>query len=161
MFLTLRAKSAIVLMALVIPALLSASSAEAQELVISGNGSSSDSQIQTSITSTTIIEQSNKADIQNNVQLNANTGENSASDNTSADTQITTGDINTQTSIENSANVSTVLLECCPQPPSIITITGNGSDSQNLVDFQQNSDTQININQNAYIQNNLNGSANT
>ena len=78
-----------------------------------------------------------------------------------ADTQIQTGDINTQVSIENSANVSTVLLECCPQPPSTITITGNGSDSQNLVDFQQNSDTQININQNAYIQNNLNGSANT
>ncbi|OGE29381.1 hypothetical protein A2867_00030 [Candidatus Daviesbacteria bacterium RIFCSPHIGHO2_01_FULL_40_11] len=161
MFTTFRAKSAIVLIALLIPALLSASSAEAQELVISGNGSSSDSQIQTTITSTTTIQQSNQADIQNDVQLDANTGENSTSDNTNADTQIQTGDINTQVSTENSTNISTVSLDCCPEPESTIAITGNGTDSQNSVDFNQNSDTQINIYQNAYIQNNVTGSANT
>lgn len=161
MFFTFRVKGAIVLIALVIPALLSATSAQAQELVISGNGSSSDSQITTTVNSTTTIEQSNQANIQNDVQLNANTGENSTSDNTNADTQIQTGDINTQVSTENSANISTVSLDCCPDVPSTITITGNGSDSQNSVDLNQNSDTQIDIVQNTYIQNNVSGSANT
>lgn len=161
MFFTFRVKGAIVLIALIIPALLSATSAQAQELVISGNGSSSDSQITTTVNATTTIEQSNQADIQNDVQLDLNTGENSTQDNTNADTQITTGDINTQVSTENSANVSTVFLDCCPQSPSTITITDNGSDSQNSVVFNQKSDLQIIIDQNTYIQNNVTGSANT
>lgn len=161
MFFISRAKGAIVLIALVIPALLSASSAEAEELVISGNGSSADSQITVSTTTNTTVEQSNQASIQNDVQLDLNTGENSTSDNTASDTQITTGDINTQVSTDTSANVSMVSLDCCPNPESTIAVTDNGSDSQNSINFAQKLDTQINIYQNAYIQNSVTGSANT
>lgn len=161
MFFKLRAKGAIVLIALIIPALLSASSAEAEELVISGNGSSSDSQITVAVTSETTVEQSNQGSIQNDVQLDLNTGENDTSDNTGADISITTGDISSQNSIQNIVNSSTTSLDCCPEEPSAITITDNGSNSQNSVNLNQNSDTQVSIIQNAYIQNNISGNANT
>lgn len=133
----------------------------AEELVISGNGASANSEINVTTTSSTTVEQSNQANIQNNVDLNSNTGDNSASGNTGTGTQITTGDTNTQTSIENSANISIVSSECCLQSPSDVTITGNGENSQNTVNFNQNSDTNINTVQNANIQSNVNGYSNT
>ncbi|MFH0936829.1 MAG: hypothetical protein V1808_00875 [Candidatus Daviesbacteria bacterium] len=157
-----RIKFAVIITAILTPALiLSASPVMAEELVISGNGSSSDNQISLTVTSNTTVEQSNQESIKNDVQLDLSSGENNASDNTSADTQITTGNINTQTSIENSTNISAVSLDCCAEPQSTITVTDNGSDSQSNVDFSQNSDTQINIGQNAQIQNNVIGNGNT
>lgn len=157
-----RVKFKAVITALLATALiLSASSVTAEELVISGNGSSSDSQITITSVSTTSVEQVNQASIQNDVSLNANTGENSASDNTNADTSITTGGISFDTSAQNNANLSAFLLDCCQEPPSTIMIIDNGADSQNTVNFNQNSNTQINIVQNAQIQNNVSGNVNT
>ncbi|MBI2020748.1 hypothetical protein HYS94_05065 [Candidatus Daviesbacteria bacterium] len=132
----------------------------ADELVISGNGSDSESQISITSTSETNVTQTNEANIDNNVNLDANTGGNSASGN-NGDVEITTGDINSQTTIENSANTSNVSLSCCPDSNLTVEISGNGEDSQNSVDLDQTSDTQINVNQSANIKNSINGSANT
>lgn len=155
-----RVKFAVALTAILISALIN-SPVWAQELVISGNGSSSDSQVSLTVTSNTTVAQQNDGSIQNDVALDLNSGENSTSNNTGGDTQITTGDINLQTSIENSTNISAVSLDCCIEPPSTIMVTDNGTKSQNTVNFNQNYDTQISIYQSAQIQNRVSVSAYT
>lgn len=134
----------------------------AQELVISGNGSDSDSQVQVSLNATTTVEQSNQANVVNDVNIAADTGNNSASSNTATDTSINTGNINSDTSIQNSVNTSVVSLDCCPNQSDLnVNISGNGTNSQNLVDLNLSNDTNINVYQDAYVSNSVNGSANT
>lgn len=159
----LRLNYAVILTTLAIMGLFFAISAvHAEELVISGNGSGSDSQIQVSLNATTTVEQSNQANVVNDVGVSANTGDNTASSNTASQTAINTGNINSDTSIQNSVNTSNVNLNCCPNEPNAnVNISGNGSSSDNSVSLNQNQNTQINVNQNAYINNTVNGSANT
>lgn len=142
--------------------ILSAGPAYAQELVISGNGSSSDSQVQVSLNAQTTVEQSNQANVTNDVNVAADTGNNSASSNTATDTSINTGNINSDTSIQNSANTSNVSLDCCPNQSGLnVNISDNGTNSDNSVDLSLSNNTNINVYQDAYINNIVNGSANT
>lgn len=154
-------KLTVVTAAILISAFVLNSPSRAVELVISGNGSSADSQINITSTTTTTVEQVNHADIQNNVHSDLNTGANNASDNTNAGTSVTTGNISSETSIQNSTNSSSASVNCCPQPSGNIAITDNATGSQNTVNLNQNTNTQITISQNAQIQNNIVGTANT
>ena len=133
----------------------------AQEFVISGNGSGSDNTITAQSTTTTTVTQTNDAQVTNNVAANADTGNNSASQNTGGDASITTGDISTQTNIQNTANSSSVSLPCCQTQPSDITISGNGSGSQNSVDLNQTNTLNITVDNNASIYNGVYVNANT
>lgn len=157
----LKVKVLVAIIAISLTSFFLSSQVWAQELVISENGASSNSQINITTSSSTIVEQSNQANIQNNVELNSNTGDNSASGNTGTSTQVTTGDANTQTSVENTANISIVSSDCCLQLPSAVTITGNGGNSQNTVNFNQNSDTNIYAVQSANILSSISGGINT
>lgn len=134
----------------------------AQEMVISGNGSGADSQVLITSDSQTTVEQSNQANITNDVNVAADTGNNSASSNTATDTSINTGNINSDTSIQNSVNTSVVSLDCCPNQSDLnVNISDNGTNSQNLVDLNLSNNTSIDVNQYAYINNTVNGDANT
>lgn len=137
----------------------SSQAALAEELTISGNGENSQNQINISQTQTTTVEQVNQADVQNNVSSTANTGQNTASAN-SGDASITTGDISSNTSVENSANVSSAQVGCCPQSLEI-EVSGNGTDSENSVDVTLTNQTNVLVTQNADITNNINGNLNT
>lgn len=139
--------------------IISSPAALAEELTISGNGDNSQNQINISQTQTTTVEQANNANIDNNVSSTANTGENTASAN-SGDASITTGDISSNTTVENSANVSSAQVGCCPTSTEI-EVSGNGTDSENSVDVTLTNQTNVSITQNAYITNNVNGTLNT
>src|SRR5688572_8002304 len=71
---------------------------------ISGNGSDSDNTLNLGSTSSTVVTQSNTANISNNVQVNADTGGNDAEDNTGGDVAVTTGDSDVSVGISNTAN---------------------------------------------------------
>ncbi len=131
----------------------------AQEFVISDNGSGSGNEVSVQTSITTTVEQTNQADVTNNVTTDATTGENTVSGN-SGDAEITTGDIDSNLSIENNVNSSAVETPCCPSDTNA-TISGNGSDSENAIAIDSINQTNISINQNATISNTVNGSANT
>ncbi|MBI4036911.1 hypothetical protein HY385_00620 [Candidatus Daviesbacteria bacterium] len=133
----------------------------AEELTITGNGAGSSNEIIITNQTTTTVQQNNEANVNNNVQTEANTGDNSASDNTSGSINITTGDVDSQTNTENQANVSQVDNQCCPTQGTSATISGNGTDSQNKIDINSTNPTDVTVNQTATIKNEVNGRANT
>jgi hypothetical protein len=130
----------------------------ADELVISGNGANSDSQIQTSTSSNTNVQQSNNADVNNDVKVTANTGENKASDNTGGSTSVNTGNATSSTTIDNSVNKSFVNLEncnTCGESHGSISINGNGAFSTNRATVNASSRINVHVNQDADITNNV------
>lgn len=134
----------------------------AEEITISGNGSGSTSEAASSTTQTTTVQQNNNADINNTVQVTSNTGDNSASGNTNGDVAVTTGDTSTDVSIDNSANSSSVDTNCCNTAQSgQITITGNGTGSENGVAVTNTNTSTIDSNNTARITNSISGVANT
>lgn len=134
--------------------------AKALEIVVTDNGSGSESEIQVSQETQTTVNQTNEANVANDIDVSANTGENEASENTGGDVAINTGDVSENISVDNSVNSSVVETECCPQDVTA-TISGNGADSDNDIDLDVDNETNISINQIAYITNNIQGTANT
>jgi len=132
----------------------------AEEIIVTGNGSASENTVQNTSTSEFSITSTNTADIQNNVDTTADTGNNEASDNT-GNTTITTGNVDTATSITNEANTSVVDQGCCMDESSSTVISGNGADSINTTSSYTNSSNTAIINQTATITNIINGTANT
>lgn len=131
----------------------------ADEYVITGNGSDSDSEIVVSNSQTATVEQSGSAVVQNEVNSETSTGSNQASSNV-GDVNINTGNVNQSTNIQNSLNTSLAETPCC-QTNSSITIAQNGSSSQNSVTINTHTTSNIVANQSAIITNNVNGSGNT
>ena len=135
--------------------------AKADEYVISGNGAGSDSQISATTSTTTEVTQENVANVENNVDVNANTGGNEANANIGGDTAISTGDASVSSSVENSLNTSAVDdISCCNQSTEV-KISGNGAGSDNTVSLTQSGGTSINVSNTANITNNVTGTANT
>lgn len=132
----------------------------AEELTISGNGEGSQNTVSVSTNTTTSIEQSNNTQVGSDVDLNADTGNNQASDN-SGSTAITTRDTTEQSTIENSANSSEVTSNCCVTAASQAAISGNGSDSTNSIATNQTNQIEITVSQTANISNTIEGQANT
>ena len=134
----------------------------ATELIISGNGTSADSEVVLNTTTTANITQTNDAQISSYVDTQAITGDNGVSANTGSDSSITTGDISTDTSISNTVNLSEVNSNCCPSASGVnLTITGNGVDSTNTIEADINNQTTVTVDQVANIQNNIINNAST
>lgn len=136
--------------------------ASASEITITGNGSDSTSQVQTQTDSNTQITQTNSADISNEVTAEANTGNNQASDNSGGDVSIETGDSDSHISVENSGNTSIVNSnDCCAENETGLNITGNGSNSDNQINYNQDNSNNVNVYQNANISTSIVGFINT
>lgn len=133
----------------------------AGEIVISGNGDQSVSSADVNIQNEQTVVQSNEANIENNVDINANTGGNELNGN-SGDGSIETGNINITEEIENNVNESSVDAGCCEMDEETsLVISGNASDSQNNISSDLNSLTNVYVNQIANITNNISGFANS
>ena len=133
-----------------------------QSFVISGNGDESENKVDTTTSSTTNVNQNNEATINNDIQVEANTGNNSTDSNTGGDNSINTGDISISESITNDVNQSQVYVNnCCNTGGTSIAISENGSGSTNYVNNSASNYNGINVYQNADIYNNVNGYANT
>jgi hypothetical protein len=90
------------------------SAVHAQSFVIEGNGSGSDNSVQSGSSNTTNTHQSNQGSFQNNIDVNADTGNNHADDNTGS-VKIITGDATTQTTIINEGNINKANVPGCCQ----------------------------------------------
>lgn len=134
----------------------------AEEIVISGNGSSSSNTITNSSSNSTNLSQSNSQDVNNNLDLEANTGANNSSGNTNGDSVIETGNISTRTEIENTGNLNYSESGCCvSNTAGNINIAENGSNSDSNITINNINNTSITSNNFAKITNNIIGNANT
>ena len=128
------ASTALVAQSLVIP-----SFAEIN-VVVSGNGSESNNDVDVDINNATQVNQSNEANVSNNVNASANTGGNDAEDNTGGGVSIDTGDAEASATVVNAVNSNEAVVEDCGGCPGDlkVEISGNGSDSHNEVDVDVN-----------------------
>lgn len=133
----------------------------AQEFSVTGNGEGSSNSISFQVENNNQVDQTNTADIKNEVQAEAETGSNEANDNT-GEVEIETGDVTQEVVIINSGNNSTVQIGCCEEEdPSTAATQNNGASSDNSIDVSDNSSTAVNIVNELSIQNNVDISANT
>jgi len=82
------------------------------ELTISGNGANSDNDIKIELENEVNIDQDNYANFDNNIDADANTGDNDANKNTGGDVEIKTGDAEVDITLDNSANINWVDVDC-------------------------------------------------
>jgi hypothetical protein len=136
---------------------------KAEEITITGNGAESENTVKVDKPSESNVQQSNNAQISNNITTTTDTGDNSASNNTGGETNIQTGDAIQSTDIANDINTSVVDQTCCPtaEPTSSVNISGNGAKSENNASVQNTTQTTISVTQNATITNNIHQTANT
>lgn len=128
---------------------------------ISGNGSSSTNAANVTLTTNTTVVQNNTADIDNYVDADASTGNNDANDNTGGDVDVDTGDATVNVSVSNAVNSNSASVDCCPQGDTNVTISGNGTNSNNTVDLDQNSTVNVFQDNNAEIDNDVYADAKT
>ncbi len=104
------------------------------EVLISGNGAGSDNEALLGLLSSTIVAQSNKADIDNKVNADATTGDNRANRNTGGDVEIFTGNAAAEVEILNEANSNSARVgggQGTGNGSVSLRILGNGADSKN------------------------------
>ena len=135
--------------------------AMAEEVLVTGNGADSSNQATVSNNTQTTIDQSNDANIANAVNVEANTGSNSVSDNASGDASVTTGNVFVAIDLANTENTSTVTKDCCYQGNNITqaVILENGTGSQNNIGVSNTSQTTAVSEQSAQITNTVSGTA--
>ena len=100
--------------------------------LILGNGTDSNNTIELGLGSLVLIAQANEADVENDVDAYAGTGENEAKDNTGGETSIDTGDATVDVTVDNMVNFNWADSDCgCLLEDLLLKIAGNGEDSQN------------------------------
>lgn len=113
---------------------------------ISGNGSDSNNTANVTQTGDTNVTQYNNATVNNDVDVDSDTGNNDANDNTGGDVSIDTGDVNTTVTVNNTLNSNAAEVDCCPtNGDTEVLISENGTDSDN--DVKLNQDKDINVTQ--------------
>lgn len=106
-------------------------------VLISGNGSNSDNDVNLTQSSKTELFQDNDADIYNYVKVDGDTGKNDANDNTGGSVTIETGDVDAIVSISNSGNVNSAQIGDGSNGGGSVSawITGNGTYSDNTINL--------------------------
>ncbi len=136
-------------------------SASALEITVEGNGESSSQEVSVQNEQTTQVSQNNAASVQNNVDINASSGGNSASGNAGENTNISTGAVQASEAITNALNSASASHACCDGQGTTITVSDNGANSTNTVEAHTSVSTQINVSQTAGINNTTRISANS
>lgn len=155
--------SAIATASLLFYAFATSAFAQTTSLEITGNGSDSDSDINLTTDRTVTVVQENDADIRNDVNASADTGNNDANDNTGGDVTLETGDATTNVEITNQANTNVADLGDCGTcaGDTNITISGNGSDSDNDVTLDQDNTVDVFQDNRARIRNDVDADSDT
>lgn len=107
-------------------------------IVISGNGAGSENEAEIEIEQSTQVVQNNFAEIENDVEANASTGDNKAEENTGGDVSIDTGDASTDVIVKNTVNSNSASVDCCGTGDVDVLIEGNGANSENEVELEVN-----------------------
>jgi len=97
--------------------------------VISGNGAGADSYITATLAKYNTINQRNYADVKNDVDADADTGDNDANFNTGGDVVIDTGNATVDVDVDNSVNFNHADVDCGCVWDVLAKIAGNGADT--------------------------------
>ncbi len=109
---------------------------------ITGNGEDSDNKIKLNNGGDVTLTQWNLADIENDVDVDSDTGYNDANDNTGGDVMIETGDADTDVTVDNMVNFNAADVNCgCLLDDVLAKISGNGEDSDNKIIANLGGDT--------------------
>src|SRR3989337_3824389 len=135
--------------------------AQSTTLVISGNGAETDNDINISQTTTTTVVQNNVANISNNVDADAETGENDQNYNTGGPVSLTTGDAATGVAISNTANSNVAEVNGCCDADVEVEISENGYKSDNEANLKLNTATNVFQNNSANIKNDVDADSDT
>jgi hypothetical protein len=128
-------------------------------VVVSGNGQDSQNTANVNNSSTTTVNITQNATITTNISGYANTGNNSANDN-SGDVSIETGNIYARGEIINASNFASVSV-ASGNGDFLVKIYDNGRDSTNDIYLNLLTNTIVNINNNSRLANVLNWDLNT
>lgn len=132
--------------------------ATALELVITGNGSDSESEVSVDYSNEVKVNQTNETAVENDIEIEAETGGNSISGSV-GDSTVITGDISVSTEVENSLNHTETKVSCCSVSEVEVTISGNGSGSDNQVDLKLKHETSVIVDMAVWVMNKLNTKA--
>lgn len=147
--------------AVLLNALAPLSFAQSTNIQISGNGAFSDNTANVSTSNDVRVTQDNNANINNDVDVDANTGNNDANFNTGGDTTVRTGDANVDVSVTNVANKNVAsVTNCCSQSTDVL-ISGNGAYSDNTVRLDSDNNVRLTQDNYARINNDVDVDANT
>ncbi|OGM19565.1 hypothetical protein A2685_00140 [Candidatus Woesebacteria bacterium RIFCSPHIGHO2_01_FULL_37_10] len=130
-------------------------------IILSENGDGSDNDATVKLGQSTTVVQSNNADVYNNVDAEAETGDNEANENTGGDVDIETGDASVDVNVENTLNSNSAEVDCCPSGDIDVLINGNGSDTDNTVDLKLGTETELYQNNYAEVKNIVDAEAET
>ena len=123
---------------------------------ISGNGAFSRNDVSLRSSNSTTVNQSNDADIRNDISTNASTGNNSSSFNTGGDSRIDTGDANSIVSVSNMANTNSANVSNAGSGRSTdVSLSGNGAFSDTSVRVEMDDETRISQDNRARFDNNI------
>lgn len=110
----------------------------ATTIEIIGNGSDTKNTANVEVENTTIVEQSNNANISNDIKVDASTGGNEVNRNTGGDVNVSTGNAGAAVAVSNQANSNVAQIDGCCQADVDVLISGNGDGSKNKVDLDVN-----------------------
>ena len=131
-------------------------------LTVSGNGALSQSAVNVTNASNTVVNQTNNANITNNIHSDASTGGNSSNFNTGGNSTISTGDANNTVTVNNAANLNKASVSCgCNTGNLSVNVTGNGGESANAVNATNANSVFLNQNNDANFRNNVTANSST
>lgn len=129
---------------------------------ISGNGFNSTNEIYLESKSETFVEQNNWAKVKNYVEVNADTGNNEANNNTGGDVSIGTGNAKGDVSVSNKVNKNVAQVGGGDGSGQVhVEISGNGADSTNTANLALENLVAVEQNNWASIYNDVEVNANT
>lgn len=127
----------------------------AVDIEIVNNGPDSNNTVNFTSNNTQTVAQNNTANINNNINSSASSGNNTA-DKNNANVTINTGDVQTNTTVNNVVNSNKAVLACCTNNDVTVNLDHNGPDSHNKATLNLNTNTSVLQNNAAYVNNSVN-----
>nr|OGC89446.1 MAG: hypothetical protein A2V48_03490 [Candidatus Amesbacteria bacterium RBG_19FT_COMBO_48_16] len=128
---------------------------------IIGNGYDSENEVEVELENETSVYQHNKAIIINDIDADAETGENDANQNTGGTTGILTGNARTSVAISNMLNSNSAYVDCCSAGDTTVKIAENGAESENEVELELENEIDIYQDNFAKVKNEVDADAET
>lgn len=148
----------------VVSLLIVAGTALASSASNTNTGAESTNEATVTIKNNVTINSTNNANISNNIFVKANTGYNSANQNTGSGS-ITTGDISGSVSVKNTGNENAVAASqinlCCENQNFSSSNKNTGASSKNKAEVKVKNNTDINANNKAGVENDVGADLNT
>src|SRR3989344_4667592 len=131
-------------------------------ITISDNGSGSNNEVNFDQDSRIDVDQDNTAHVNNDVNVDAETGHNDANNNTGdGEVSIDTGNAEANVNVSNTLNANSANVACCPSGNTDLKISGNGANSDNTINYDLYSNTDVNQDNDAYVDNDVNVEVNS